>query len=113
MCYSLVAKCLRIVPWWLSRRFAIMARTKGSKNKPKDLKKVSKKLRKYKKFKCNGDIMANINDILTAVNNLNGAVDTLITNIGNINTQGGDTQPAIDAVNVITAKIQAIQLPTA
>lgn len=90
-----------------------MARTKGAKNKPKDLKKVSKKRRKHHKFKCNGDIMANVNDVLTAVNNLNGAVDTLITNIGSINIQGADTQPAIDAINAVTAKIQAIQLPAA
>lgn len=89
-----------------------MGRKKGSKNKPKYLKKVSKKRRKHQKFNNNKEIMANINDILTAVNVLNGSVDTLITNLQNL-PKGEDTQPAIDAINAVTAKIQAIQLPTA
>lgn len=54
--------------------------------------------------------MANVNDVLTAVTNLNAAVDTLVSNIQNI--KGTDTQPAIDAINAVTAKIQAIQLPS-
>ena len=86
-----------------------MSRKKGSKNKVKGLNKVSKKPRKHKKVKCNGDIMANVNDVLVAITALDSAIDALIVNINNI--KGADTQPAVDAINSVTAKVQAIQIP--
>lgn len=54
--------------------------------------------------------MANVNDVLTAVQNLSTAVDTLVANIQNL--KPADTQPAIDAINAVTAKIQAVQIPS-
>lgn len=88
-----------------------MGRTKGAKNKPKYLKKVLKKRIKHHKFKRNGEIMKNLQDVLDATTALSAAIDTLIQGIGNIKSV--DLTPAVDAINAVTAKIQAIQLPTA
>lgn len=89
-----------------------MGRTKGAKNKPKfkSLQKNTKPTKIDIKHKKRCNIMANVNDVLNAVTNLNSAVDTLVANIQNI--KGTDTQPAIDAINSVTAKIQSIQLPS-
>lgn len=106
-----------------------MSRTKGAKNKKKNISKVKdlkpefiekavkkyagKKIlaikRKYNYKRCN--IMKNLQDVLDATTALSTAIDTLIQGIGNIKSV--DLTPAVDAINAVTAKIQAIQLPTA
>lgn len=49
--------------------------------------------------------MADINDVLAAATELDGAVDSLIAKIGA--GASGDVQPAVDKIKAITAKVQA------
>ena len=53
--------------------------------------------------------MADINDIKAATSTLEAAIDKLTTDLAN--SKGPDTQPEVDAINALTAKVEAIQVP--
>ena len=96
-------------------------RTKGAKNKKKSTVAMALEVKNWEKLaksknwlkskKKRNNIMKNLQDVLDAVTALSTALDTLITGIGNIKSV--DLTPAVDAINAVTTKIQAIQLPTA